>query len=286
MTPPDPGELPLRHALALGLLHGPAELLPISSSAHVALIPWLAGWPYARLDPQLRKSFEVGLHAGTAAALLLRHPLEDPGPAAPGRLPFLTAALLPPATAGYAFHGWIERRLGSPSTIAAGLIVGSLGMVWGEARARRRDARRSAGDASAADGIALGAAQALALVPGVSRSGATFAAARARGFAAGDAERLSSGVGLPLLCGAALLQAVKQLARGLPAPLRPPLAVGAGGAFLSALLTPALLDSERRSKAVLPALLYRMGLAAVVIKKSLTSTADRGGILKATRAQP
>src|SRR5204863_4758752 len=63
--------LPLRHALALGLLHGPAELLPVSSSGHVTLVPWLAGWPYAELDGELRKAFEVALHAGTAAALLV-----------------------------------------------------------------------------------------------------------------------------------------------------------------------------------------------------------------------
>ena len=66
-----PARLSLPHALALGLAHGPTELLPISSSAHTILIPFLAGWPYAELDPELRKSFEVALHAGTAAALLV-----------------------------------------------------------------------------------------------------------------------------------------------------------------------------------------------------------------------
>jgi undecaprenyl-diphosphatase len=68
---PPPARLSLRHALALGLAHGPTELLPISSSAHTIVIPLLAGWPYAELDPELRKSFEVALHAGTAAALLV-----------------------------------------------------------------------------------------------------------------------------------------------------------------------------------------------------------------------
>src|SRR4051812_50056222 len=67
---PEPG-LPLAHALALGALHGPAELLPVSSSAHTTLVPWLLDWPYPRLDPELRKAFEVALHAGTAAALLI-----------------------------------------------------------------------------------------------------------------------------------------------------------------------------------------------------------------------
>ncbi|HST56282.1 MAG TPA: undecaprenyl-diphosphate phosphatase, partial [Solirubrobacteraceae bacterium] len=63
--------LPLRQAIALGLLQGPTELLPVSSSGHTTLIPWLAQWDYARLQPELRKSFEVALHAGAAAALLV-----------------------------------------------------------------------------------------------------------------------------------------------------------------------------------------------------------------------
>src|SRR5207237_506730 len=65
------GELELRHAVALGVLQGPAELLPISSSGHIALAPKLFGWSYADLDPELRKSFEVSIHLRTAAALLI-----------------------------------------------------------------------------------------------------------------------------------------------------------------------------------------------------------------------
>ncbi|MBA3809717.1 MAG: UDP-diphosphatase, partial [Solirubrobacterales bacterium] len=61
----------LGHAVTLGLLQGPTELLPVSSSAHTTLVPWLAGWPYSKLDGELRKSFEVALHAGTALALAL-----------------------------------------------------------------------------------------------------------------------------------------------------------------------------------------------------------------------
>ena len=63
--------LPLRHALTLGAIQGPTELLPVSSSGHLVLVPRLLDWPYAELDPELRKSFEVALHAGTAIALLI-----------------------------------------------------------------------------------------------------------------------------------------------------------------------------------------------------------------------
>src|ERR1700716_4485301 len=71
MARPKGDGLDVIHAVVLGALHGPAELLPISSSGHVALGPWLLDWPHARLDPELRKAFEVALHAGTAAALVV-----------------------------------------------------------------------------------------------------------------------------------------------------------------------------------------------------------------------
>ncbi|HWB69836.1 MAG TPA: undecaprenyl-diphosphate phosphatase, partial [Solirubrobacterales bacterium] len=63
--------IPRRRAVALGLVQGPTELLPVSSSAHIVLVPWLAGWGWERIDPEVRKSFEVALHAGAAAALLI-----------------------------------------------------------------------------------------------------------------------------------------------------------------------------------------------------------------------
>ena len=65
------GRIPARRALALGMVQGPAELLPVSSSAHIVLVPWLAGWDWETIDPEVRKSFEVALHAGAAAALLM-----------------------------------------------------------------------------------------------------------------------------------------------------------------------------------------------------------------------
>src|SRR5882757_6413650 len=65
------GALPVGRAVALGLIQGPAELLPVSSSAHIVLVPWLAGWDWEAIDPEVRKSFEVALHTGAAAALLI-----------------------------------------------------------------------------------------------------------------------------------------------------------------------------------------------------------------------
>jgi undecaprenyl-diphosphatase len=192
-------ELPLRHALALGLLHGPTELLPISSSGHTTLVPWLAGRRYGELDGESRKSFEVALHAGTAAALLIDPPTER----LDCHVSFLGAALLPPALAGYALGERIERRLGTPGTIALGLLAGSGAMIVGEIRASGARAPASLGVAA---GLALGIAQALALIPGVSRSGVTLAVARGWGFSRAESDRLSWNVGLPVIAGAAMLK--------------------------------------------------------------------------------
>src|SRR5436305_741363 len=107
------GPLKIGQAVALGALHGPAELLPISSSGHVAIVPWLLGWDYAGLDGELRKSFEVVLHAGTAAALLITL-RDEVGEAVSGldarRLSLIGLSFAPPALAG----STLERPLEAP----------------------------------------------------------------------------------------------------------------------------------------------------------------------------
>lgn len=292
--------LPLRHAFALGLLQGPTELLPVSSSAHTTLLPWLAGWRYGELDPRLRKSFEVALHAGTAAALLLRVPWDRLDSVSGGeqgsdtasvprstgaKLGCLAAAAISPALAGYTLGEQIERRLGSPATIAGGLLAGSVAMIGGELRAgRSRTASRTdtasvgkcdpraPAEAGVRDGLALGLAQALALAPGVSRSGATIATARSRGFSRRDADRLSWQVGLPVIAGAAALRGSRLVREGVPHELGLPLAAGAAGAFASTLAATRALRPGRRA-ALLPACaVYRAALALLVIRRMRDNT--------------
>ena len=172
--------LSLRHALALGLAHGPTELLPISSSAHTILIPFLAGWPYGELDPELRKSFEVALHAGTAAALLVdlrsveSHPAlgavlrrlaplrpgptgsDHPASGLPGSATapadfstrqalLVVLSFIPPAVVGYTFEQPLQRRLSGPSTIVAGLLLGGAAMALADARIPAGDTHAGAG---------------------------------------------------------------------------------------------------------------------------------------------
>ncbi|MGH2834722.1 MAG: undecaprenyl-diphosphate phosphatase [Solirubrobacteraceae bacterium] len=281
MNGPPASALSLRQAVALGLLHGPAELLPISSSAHTTLAPWLLGWRYGELDPAVRKSFEVALHAGTALGLLTRPPWQteavDGGRCAPqrawssvpvpqsglaARIATLAGAIGPPAIAGFALGETIEQRFGTPRTIAAGLFAGSLALATGELHGGSRRACQ----ARPADGLALGLAQALALIPGLSRSGATTAAARLRGFAALDADRLSWQVGLPVIAGAALLQGARQARGGVQADQRCALAAGGATALLSTHLSARLLTPGRRLGLLRAAIGYRMALAVLVTR--------------------
>jgi undecaprenyl-diphosphatase len=266
MSPPE-GALPLKHALALGALHGPTELLPVSSSAHTALVPWLLGWPYAELDGELRKAFEVALHAGTAAALLvgLR---DEVATAARGldarRLVLLAGSFVPPALVGYRLERPIEERLGTPPTIAAGLLAGALALAVADATGPQR--RRRA-DAGAADALALGLAQACALVPGVSRNGATLSAARLRGFRRADANVLSRHVALPIIVGATALKGTRLARRGLPRPMASAFAAGVASAFASTLASVRVIRAVERGRPFLPWALYRVVLAVVVLRR-------------------
>jgi len=269
MLPAEP-RLAFRDAVALGLLHGPAELLPISSSGHTTLIPWLAGRPYAELDGAVRKSFELSLHAGTGLALAID--MRGELRAAAGELDrrragVLALSLLPAALAGVSLRGQIERRLGGPGAIALGLAAGAIAMALAEWRAPRpASGGRDCSQAQAADGLALGLAQAGALMPGVSRNGATLAAARARGFTPAAAQQLSWDVALPVILGASALEA-RRLGRGGPA--REQRAAFAGGAVASFLSTLALAGKLRRRarRSLLPYALYRCLLAALVLAR-------------------
>ncbi len=266
-------DLPLAQAIALGALHGPAELLPISSSGHVALIPWLLRWRYQALDDELRKSFEVALHAGTAAALLitLRREVGDAlAELSARRLSLIALSFAPPALAGLRLERTIESRLGTPGTTAGGLIAGSVVM----ALADRRPQLRAHQDAGALDALALGVAQACALVPGVSRNGATLAVARLRGFTRADANILSRHAALPVIAGASALKMVRLQRRGLAAGTAAPLLVGASASFVSTLGSTWLITQVERDRSLAPYALYRITLAALVLAR-LRSGSER-----------
>lgn len=250
-------------AVVLGLVQGPTELLPVSSSGHLRLIPWLFGWRHERLDPEHRKAFEVAVHGGAAAALLLgqRRLIASELRELDGRrAAVITLSFVPPALAGIAFERPIE-RLGGARGTTAGLAAGAVAMLLAD----RRPQLRGRGDAGAADGLALGLAQAAALFPGISRNGATLAAARLRGFSRAQSNLLSRTVALPVIAGAALLKGVRMRSRGFDPRLGPPLAAGTVGAFASTLFSQRLIHLIERDRALWPYAAYRLGLAAAVL---------------------
>jgi undecaprenyl-diphosphatase len=125
---------------------------------------------------------------------------------------------------------------------------------------------RAQDDARAGDGLALGLAQALALVPGVSRYGATLTVARARGFSPVAAQELSWHAALPVVLGASAIEAARLVQRPVPGSSPAPLAIGAAGAFVSTLLSARVLRRpERALRSLLPFALYRLGVAALLL---------------------
>jgi undecaprenyl-diphosphatase len=258
--------IPGRRALALGLVQGPAELLPVSSSAHIVLVPWLAGWDWEAIDPELRKSFEVALHTGAAAALLIgqRREIREELRQFDGRRALLLAlSFLPAAVVGYTLERPIERRLGGPRATAYGLLAGAAAMLAADSRPQRR----GRGEATPADGLALGVAQAAALAPGISRNGITLAAARWRGFSRGQANLLSRTIALPIIVGATALKGGRLGRRGTTPELRRALAIGASASFASTLASQGLINLVERDRALWPYAAYRAALAAVVLAK-------------------
>jgi undecaprenyl-diphosphatase len=260
------GSLPVRRAILLGIVQGPAELLPVSSSAHIVLLPWLAGWDWDAIDPEVRKSFEVALHTGAAVALLIgqrRLIVEELRSFDIRRALLLALSFLPAAAVGYGFERQIEEHLGGPRATAFGLLAGAALMLVAD----RREQLRGRGEATPTDGLALGVAQAAALAPGISRNGVTLAAARWRRFSREQANLLSRTIALPIIVGATGLKGARLARRGTTPQLRRTLAVGIGASFASTLASQRLIGLVERDRALWPYSAYRAGLAGVVLWK-------------------
>ena len=244
----------LADTVALGLLQGPAELLPVSSTAHVELLGRRLNG-YTELDAVARKELAVALHAGSALALTLG------GLPGLGRVAWLAVATAPAALAGFALEGPIERRLSAPAAMAAGLVAGSIALVCADRRPQARDTV----DAGLGDALVLGLAQAAALAPGVSRSGAVRTAARARGFTRAAAAELAAETALPVLAGATVLKGARLAVRRPPVRELAALAAGAGAAAVSTAAARAL--ARRAEPPASMWALYRIGLACAIARQ-------------------
>lgn len=292
MTAIEPQRLDaIAKAVLLGLLQGPTEIAPVSSSAHTSLARAALGG--AQEDPSLSKSLDVALHGGSAIALSMTMAGRlrrswgrlavgtTEGASTPQRtraagsgsrrLAILALSLAPPAAIGYLLERPIERRLSGPRANATGLALGSIAM----AIADRAATGRTLEDADLPDGLALGVAQAAALIPGVSRRGATLTAARFRGMSRQDADELSWLTALPVIAGACALKAVRLSERddgrretGGDATTREvtgQLIAGAGTSLVATLISARALRSVGKVRLLWFAT-YRLALAGVAVR--------------------
>jgi undecaprenyl-diphosphatase len=206
-------------AIVLGLVQGATEFAPVSSSGHLILVPWMFGWG-AIGDPDLQKSFDVALHMGTllGALIYFRNDVARYAAAwfrsiATRRISTpderiawaLVVGTIPGAIAGALFENVIQENLGAPWLIAVMLVSFGIPLVVVDRLARSDRAFDSIGPK---DGLLLGTVQALALQPGVSRSGVTMTAARAMGLDRESAARFSFLLSLPIIAGAGAYKAV------------------------------------------------------------------------------
>ncbi len=230
-------------ALILGIVQGLSEYLPISSSAHLVLVPWLLGW---RNDERIVFPFDVLVQWGTLVPVLIyfRHdlwailadwwngiPRGSPFATPEGRLGgWILLATLPAAVLGVFLKRSIEAVFLQP-VLTGILLFGTAGLLWlGEYLGR---GERDLGRMRAWDALVIGFAQALSLLPGISRSGSTIAAGLGRGFLRPEAARFSFLLGIPALVGAGLVAIRDLYVLGFPAEATLPILIGFSSAAAS-----------------------------------------------------
>jgi undecaprenyl-diphosphatase len=268
--------VPLYQAVVLGVVQGLTEFLPISSTAHLALFPWLAGWK----DPGL--TFDVAVHAGTLVAvvgyffrtwlsllragLTFREVSQGTNHYRPSLFWYLVLATLPAAVAGYFGESYAEHAFRRPIIIASGLIVVGLLMGWAEkvARLGKRLAETGLGDAAT-----VGVAQAFAIIPGVSRSGATMTAGLFRGMERPTAARYSFLLSAPIIAGAALKEGFDLYRAGIPADMRLPFAIGVGASMISGYVVIAFLMRYLQTHTLKIFIYYRVIFGTLILLLAL-----------------
>ncbi len=284
----DPDALPNWQALVLGVVQGATELLPISSSGHLILVPWLGDWEYLKEHEAFNQTFDVALHLGTLVAVvayfwrdilvllaawvrsLRRRRLET----AEERIAwFVFVATIPAALVGLLGEDLIAEHFGEPWQIAIFLAVFA-GVLWW---ADRRPQTREMGELGLKAAVGVGVAQSLALMPGVSRSGITISAGRLLGLDRDSAARFSFLLLVPTVLGAVVLKGLSDVVFGeLPPGSAGPFVVGTLAAAGSGLLAiTGLLGYVRRHDYSL-FVWYRLAAAAAVLLLIAVGFRDAG----------
>lgn len=269
--------MPIWQALILGVVQGATEFLPVSSSGHLQVIPWMFGWDDLRANPDLERAFDVSLHVGTflgaagyfkadiarlsragIAALAKRRIETDEERTAV----LLALSSLPAAVIGAALDAALDGDfIGEPVTGFLLIVFGLL--LWA---ADRTPQARPAHSWRTRDAVVMGTAQALALFPGVSRSGATITSARFLGLSRDAATRLSFLMALPVTAGAIAYEAVRLWrGGGIPDGFVAAFGVGVGAAALSGFAAVWGLLRLVRQSSFAPFVVYRVIVGGIVI---------------------
>ncbi|HEX7166171.1 MAG TPA: undecaprenyl-diphosphate phosphatase [Acidimicrobiales bacterium] len=266
------------HAIVLGIVQGLSEFLPISSSGHLEIVPWLFGWDDLADRPDVDLTFDVALHLGTfvgalvyfrrdivvlaaAAFRVLRTRRVDTDDERMAML--LVVASLPAATIGAVLDAVLDGAYGPIWVIGVMLIVFGLVLGWADRLPERREITAF----RPRDAVLMGFAQALALQPGVSRSGATISMGRWLGFTRDAATRISFLMSLPIIGGAAAYKGldVFVVGDGLPAGFAAPFAWGMASAAVTGFVAVWGLLRVLRTWSFAPFVWYRIVLGANVI---------------------
>ena len=268
--------MPIFEAIVLGIVQGLTEFLPVSSSGHLLIVPWLFGWDSLDSD-SVKKSFDVALHLGTliaviayfrrdlggyviggvAAVVRRERPVSEEG-----RIAWLLVlSAVPAGLVGFAARGFIVDALGTPLVIAVSLIGFGLLLAWAD----RSVGNRPLETVGTRDALAVGTAQILALNPGTSRSGITITAARRAGFSRDGAARLSFLMSLPVTGGAVVYELLGLAADGIPEGLALPMVIGIITSAVAGWI--AVWGTIRivRTYSFAPFVIYRIGLGVLIL---------------------
>jgi undecaprenyl-diphosphatase len=282
----DPSALTDGQAFVLGVVQGLTELLPISSSGHLILVPWAADWTYLEQHDRFNQTFDVALHLGTLVAVavyfwqdivrLVRAWLGSLGrrriATADERIAwFVLVATIPAGLIGLAGENAIADHLGEPWQILILLTAGALLLLWAD----RSLQTRAMSDLSLRQAVVMGFAQALALAPGVSRSGITITAGRFMKLDRDGAARFSFYLLVPTVLGAVLLKGVKDVLLGdLPSGWGGPFLVGTLAALGSGLIAIEWLLGYVRRHTYGVFVAYRLVVAALVLAAIVSGVRD------------
>ena len=265
-------------AAILGIVQGLTEFFPISSSGHLILVPWAFGWHFFLTNPDLNKTFDVALHVGTFIAILAfmwrdvvrllaaffgsiwRRRIKTPDE----KLAWLLlVSTIPAGIVGVAFEGFIEDQLGKPYLIAILMIVFGA-VMW--AVDSRFPLKKKLDSLHWPQALLIGVAQALALAPGVSRSGVTLTALRGLKMDRTSAVRYSFLLTLPVIGGSARYKSLQVVRHGgLPAGTGTPFLIGIATAAVAGFFAAWFLFRYLRSHSLRAFVWYRFALGAAVL---------------------